>query len=231
MTSPDPALDAQILSRLIDWHDAPANAPRRLDLTWQDAVVFFGLPADTPATESASWDRIYDALVPMLDDGRVLGELYVNRLRDLRPGYRGLRARDGDLAARLAADRDALEADRADLEADRAALAADRARIDRLDTRLSAEIEQAQRDAELLAVRAEAMAETQARIAATEAALAEREAAFDRDRAIAQRRANDAQARADADMAAARQWRMAGVGMVVLTLIAGVAFAVTQGWV
>lgn len=231
MTSPDPTLDAQILQRLIDWHDAPANAPRRLDLVWQDAVVFFGLPSDTPAAESASWDRLYDALEPMMADGRVLGELYVNRLRDLRPGYRGLRARDGDMAARLAADRDALEDDRAALDADRAALAADRARLDRMDARLSAEIEQAKRDTELLAVRAEALADSQRRITESEAALADREAALERDRAIARRQAADAQARADADMRAAQRWRMAGVGLVVLAVLGGVYLAATQGWV
>lgn len=231
MTPPDPTFDAQILARLIDWHDAPANAPRRLDLAWQDAVVFFGLPSDTPDAERASWDRIYDALEAMLADGRVLGELYVNRLRDLAPGYRGLRARDGDTAARLAADRAALEDDRAALDADRAALDADRARLDRMEARLSAETEQATRASELLAVRAEAMTESQRRMAEAEAALAEAEAAHARDTAIARRRIADAQARADADMAAARQWRMAGVGMVVLAIIAGVAFAVTQGWI
>ena len=227
----DTDLETNVLQRLIDWHDAPANAPRRLDLAWQDAVVFFGLPSDTPEVERASWDRLYDALEAMIADGRVLGELYVNRLRDLAPGYRGLRARDGDTAARLAADRAALDADRAALEADRAALAADRARIDRMETRLSAEIEQAQRDNELLALRAEAMTESQRRIAEAETALAEREAAHARDHVIAMRSAADAQARAEADQRAAQAWRTAGVGMVVLAILGGVAFAVTQGWV
>lgn len=231
MTSPDPTLDAHILQRLIDWHDAPANAPRRLDLVWQDAVVFFGLPSDTPEIESTSWNRLYDALEPMVADERVLGELYVNRLRDLRPGYRGLRARDGDMAARLVADREALEDDREALDAARAALEADRARIDRMDARLSAETEQAKRDTELLAVRAEAMAESQRRIADTEAALAAREAAHERDRAIARRQTAAAQARADADLRAAQQWRMAGVGLVVLAIAGAVYLAATQGWI
>lgn len=231
MTSPDPTLDAQILARLIDWHDAPTNAPRRLDLTWQDAVVFFGLPSDTPDAETASWDRIYDALVAMMDDGRVLGEVYVNRLRDLRPGYRGLRARDGDMVARLEADRVALEEDRAALDAERAVLAADRARLDRMDTRLSAETEQAKRDTELLAVRAEAIAESQRRIAETEAALADREAVLERDRATALRHAATAQARADADIRSAQRVRMAGVGLVVLAVLGGVYLAATQGWI
>lgn len=231
MTSPDPAFDAQILARLIDWHDAPANAPRRLDLTWQDAVAFFGLPSDTPEVAEASWDRLYAALEPMVADGRVLGDLYVNRVRDLRPGYRGLRARDGDTAARLEAERAALDAERAALEADRAALDAERARLDRMETQLAARTETAARDAEVLAVRAEKLGEAEARAAKTAAALDDRAAALDRDTIAARRATASQQARADADMAAARQWRMAGVGMVVLTIIAGVAFAVTQGWI
>lgn len=231
MTSPDPAFEVQILRRLIDWHDAPANAPRKLDLTWQDAVVFFGLPSDTAAAADASWDRLYAALEPMAADGRVLGDVYVNRLRDLRPGYRGLRARDGDMAARLKADRDALDADRAALDADRAALDADRARLDRMDTQLAARSETAARDAELLAVRAEKLAEAEARLDDHIAALADRTAALDRDTIAARRETASQQARADADMAAARQWRLAGVGMVVLAIVAAVAFAVTQGWI
>ncbi|WP_162631120.1 hypothetical protein, partial [Meridianimarinicoccus zhengii] len=67
--------------------------------------------------------------------------------------------------------------------------------------------------------------------AKTAAALDDRAAALDRDTIAARRATASQQARADADMAAARQWRMAGVGMVVLTIIAGVAFAVTQGWI
>ena len=231
MTSPDPTLDAHILQRLIDWHDAPANAPRRLDLVWQDAVVFFGLPSDTPEIESTSWNRLYDALEPMVADERVLGELYVNRLRDLRPGYRGLRARDGDMAARLEADREALKDDREALDAARAALEADRARIDRMDARLSAETEQAKRDTELLAVRAEAMTASEHRIAEAEAALADREAVLERDRATALRHAATAQARADADIRSAQRVRMTGVGLVVLAVLGGVYLAATQGWI
>jgi hypothetical protein len=229
MTSHDPAFDAQILARLIDWHDAPANAPRRLDLTWQDAVGFFGLPADTPEDAEAAWDKLYDALEPMVADGRVLGDLYVNRVRDLRPGYRGLRARDGDMAARLSANRAALDADRAALDADRAALDAERARLDRMETQLAARTEAAARDAELLAVRAEKLGASETEAAARDASLTEREAALERETIAARRETANQQARADADMAAARQWRMAGVGLVVAAIVAGVVFAVTQG--
>ncbi len=231
MISASSTFDAQILDRLIDWHDAPANAPRRLDLTWQDAVAFFGLPSDTPEATEASWDRLYAALEPMVADGRVLGDLYVNRLRDLRPGYRGLRARDGDTAARLEADRAALDAARAALDADRAALDADRARLDRMDAQLAARTEAAARDAELLTVRAEKLAAGEAEIAERDAALHDRAAALDRETIAARRETARQQARAEADMAAARQWRMAGVGMVVLAIIAGIVGAVTQGWI
>jgi hypothetical protein len=231
MPPTDPAFDAQILQRLIDWHDAPANAPRRLDLTLQDAVAFFGLPSDTPEVADTSWDRLYAALDPMVADGRVLGDLYVNRVRDLRPGYRGLRARDGDLTARMATDRAALDADRAALDTDRAALDAERARLDRMETKLAARTEAAARDAELLAVRAEKLRDSKAQVDARDAALADREAALDRETIAARRETANQQAQAYADLAAARRWRMAGVGMVVLTIVAGVAFAVTQGWI
>jgi hypothetical protein len=204
----DQDLELSLLKRVFDWHDAPANAPRTLDLPWQEAPGFFGLPGDTPTALKASWDRIYMALDAMATDGRVEAEVYVNRVRNLKPGYRGTIELQADLAAHLAAERDKLEDARARLDADSETLATALQELEEQSQILDQRVDQ------LTAARAE---------------LEERQALFDRDCARNRGDLEATRAAVDADLKAAGQWRMAGVGAVTLAVLAGVYLAATQG--
>lgn len=248
----DKDLQTRLLQRVLDWHEAPSNTPRTLDLPWQEAPLFFGLPSDTTDDVSASWEKIYDALTEMVADERVLADLYVNRVRNLKPGYRGTKELLDAKLADLTAERDQLAADRAQMDADRDALALSRDRLEIDRDRLAVARQEIDLKAEQLDFRAEKLTAAQAELAASQTALtaaqaelaatkseltaaeadmAARQEKFDRDRAESRRELAAIQEAAQEDMQNARQWRLAAVGVVTLALIAAVWFAESQGWI
>jgi GAF domain-containing protein len=220
----DNELEIRVLKRVLDWHESPANAPRRLDLSWQDALDFFEIPAASgdEAGADAAWTTLYDALDAMIADGRLMGTLYVNRVRDLRPGYRGAMDLQADEAARLKAERDTLDTLASRLAAERDALDAARASLDVQQENAAATRQHLEQKAQILDTR-------DAALAATQADLDERQAHFERDRAIARRDLEGERAAAEAEMRAARGWRFAGILALVIALGLVVALAAGQG--
>lgn len=220
----DHDLQIRVLKRVLDWHEAPANAPRRLDMTWQDAVAFFGLPASSDAEVGTSWDTLYEALSEMAEDDKLQGEIYVNRVRDLRPGYRGAIELQAADAAKLAEERAELDEQAVRLASERRMLDAARSNIDALQESAAATRQELEQKAVILKTREAAQATAQAE-------LDERQSNFERERAVARREAEGMQAAASEELRVARGWRFAGVLAMVVAIGVAVAMAAGQGWI
>lgn len=130
----DPELEQQVLEYL---YSRRGEGP--LNLVWQDAPEKFGLPSD-----EAGWDRLYTALIGLKGENSLTGEIYVNRLRHVELGWRGLErlvtVRENELTEReeiverkvksLSREEKSLEQSTAEAEAEREALTARQATLD-----------------------------------------------------------------------------------------------------
>jgi hypothetical protein len=213
----DQDLELSVLERVADWDESPGNTPRKLDLTWQDAVAFFGLPAADPAAAEAAWIRLYAVLDPLLADGRLHGDLYMNRVRHLRPGYRGALALQSAKVAQLAAERAALDTEKTRANLQRDALAETHRRQD------------AARHA--LDEKSQALHMREADLTAAQGDLGTRAMQIDRDQAIARRETDAIRAAAKEELQAGRRVRVIGVLALTAAAAVGVWLAAVQGWV
>lgn len=93
----DRDLEKRILTRLAVREDEPELDDTAFALVWEAAPEAFGMPHDTAADLSESWETLLAQLEEMQRRRLVSGTVYVNRISELKLEYRGYAALRGGM--------------------------------------------------------------------------------------------------------------------------------------